>query len=76
MPVMAEGLVFALYLALLMSMVVAFFWMAFNIAAIRRMLENAGLFSDTGCPHCRFPVPKGAEICGHCGRELTRADAP
>lgn len=36
---MAEGLVFALYLALLMSMVVAFFWMAFNIAPIRRMLE-------------------------------------
>jgi predicted amidophosphoribosyltransferase len=50
--------------------------MAFNIAAIRRMLENAGLFSGSGCPHCRFPVPPGAEICGHCGRELTRADAP
>lgn len=73
---MAEGLLLALYLALLGSLVIAFFWMAFNIAAIRRMLENAGLFSGTGCPHCRLPVPKGAEVCGHCGRELTRADAP
>jgi hypothetical protein len=45
---MAEGILLALYLALLGSLVVAFFWMAFNIAAIRRMLENAGLFSDTG----------------------------
>jgi hypothetical protein len=73
---MAEGLLLALYLALLGSLVVAFFWMAFNIAAIRRMLENAGLFSGNGCTHCRFPVPKGAEVCGHCGRELTRAHAP
>jgi hypothetical protein len=45
---MAEGILLALYLALLGSLVVAFFWMAFNIAAIR----------------------------GHCGRELTLADAP
>jgi hypothetical protein len=73
---MAEGILLALYFALLGSLAVALFWMAFNIAAIRRMLENAGLSSDTGCPHRRFPVPKGAGICGHCGRELTLADAP
>jgi hypothetical protein len=72
----AEGIVLALYLAFLLFLVTAFLWMAFNIAAIRRMLENAGLFSGTACRWCRFPVPEDAEVCGHCGRELIRADAP
>ena len=28
------------------------------------------------CPHCREPVYEDAERCPHCGRYLTREDAP
>ncbi len=57
------------------SALIAFFLIAFNVAAIRRMLENMGLFSGIPCSWCRMPVPEGAEICGHCGRELSRVNA-
>ncbi|WP_435010818.1 zinc-ribbon domain-containing protein [Tundrisphaera lichenicola] len=28
------------------------------------------------CPHCREPVYEDAERCPHCGRYLSREDAP
>jgi hypothetical protein len=48
----------------------AFFWMAYNVGAIRTMLENTGLFSGVPCRWCRMPVPPEAAVCGHCGRDL------
>ena len=44
--------------------------MAHDIRAIRQMLENMGLFSGIPCSSCWMPVPEGATVCGHCGREL------
>lgn len=73
---MTDSLLVGLLLAVQISIVLAFFWMAYNVAAIRRMLENAGLFSGFPCPWCRMPIPEGAKVCGHCGREVTRVDAP
>jgi hypothetical protein len=73
---MAEGLLFAVYVAFLLFLVFCFLKMVFDISAIRRMLENTGLFSGVPCTWCHMPVPADATVCGHCGRELTRADAP
>ncbi len=28
------------------------------------------LLGTTGCPHCRERIPKGANVCSHCGRDL------
>jgi hypothetical protein len=57
-------------LATLGLAIVAFFWMAYNVGAIRTMLQNQGLFSGVPCRWCRMPIPEGADVCGHCGREL------
>lgn len=74
---MTGDLLVGLLLALQLTIVLAFFWMAFNVAAIRRMLENQGLFSGIPCRWCRRPVPEGAEVCGNCGRDLgVRAGSP
>ena len=54
-------------------LLVLFIRMAFDINAIRSMLENQGLFSGVGCPRCRMPIPDGAEVCGHCGTDLAPA---
>jgi predicted amidophosphoribosyltransferase len=54
-------------------LVALFVRMAFDVFAVRRMLENAGLDSDAACGWCRLPVPRGADVCGHCGRELEPA---
>jgi hypothetical protein len=56
--------------AMAVPVVIAFFLMVYNVAAIRRMVENVGLFSGVACRWCRMAVPAGAEVCGHCGREL------
>jgi hypothetical protein len=53
---------------------IAFFLVAYNIAAIRRMLENVGLFSGVPFRWCLMAVPAGAKVCGHCGRELGVGD--
>lgn len=73
---MTSDLTVGLLIAVQISVVIAFFWMVFNIAAIRRMLENQGLFSGASCRWCRMPVPKGADVCGHCGRDLTPPTPP
>jgi hypothetical protein len=70
------GLFVGLLIAVQISVVIAFFWMVFNIAAIRRMLENQGLFSGVPCRWCRMPVPTGADVCGHCGRDLAPPGPP
>ena len=73
---MTGDLFVGLLIALQISVVIAFFWMVFNIAAIRRMLQNQGLFSGVPCRWCRMPVPTGADVCGHCGRNLAPPGAP
>jgi len=62
---MLEALVVAVYLFLLS----AFVWLVYNVSAIRRMLENQGMFSGEVCASCKMTVPTGAEVCGHCGRD-------
>jgi predicted amidophosphoribosyltransferase len=57
-------------------LVALFVRLAFDVFAIRKMIEARGGDSPARCPQCRFPIPADASICGHCGRELTRADAP
>jgi len=57
-------------------LVALFLRMAFDVFAVRRMLEARGGNSAVRCPHCRFPVPADATVCGHCSRDLTRVDAP
>jgi predicted amidophosphoribosyltransferase len=65
-----EVLLPALNLAVVLFFVFLFVRMAFDIKAVRTMLENQGLFSGVACGWCRMPVPEGAETCGHCGRDL------
>lgn len=57
-------------------LVALFVRLAFDVFAIRKMIEARGGDSPVRCPHCRFPVPADADTCGHCGRELARVDAP
>jgi hypothetical protein len=71
-----EIVLFGLGAALLLFAVVVFFRMAYDLSAIRQMLQNTGLFSGIPCRWCRMPVPEGAEVCGHCGRDLARVGAP
>jgi hypothetical protein len=63
------------YVAFVLFVVVTFFRIAYDVRAIRQMLENMGLFSGIPCRSCRMPVPEGAEVCGHCGRDLAPTDA-
>lgn len=60
----------AFLLAIVLYAVVMFFRIAHNVAAIRTMLENVGLFSGVPCPSCWMPVPEAARVCGHCGRDI------
>jgi hypothetical protein len=53
-----------------------FLRLAFDVFAIRKMMEAQGGDSAVRCSHCRFPIPAEASACGHCGREVTRVDAP
>ena len=62
--------------ALVLFAIVVFFRVAYDVAAIRQMLQNMGLFSGIPCRWCRMPVPEEAEVCGHCGRDLARVEAP
>ena len=63
---MLVALVVAVYLFVLS----AFLWMVYNVGAIRKMLENQGMFSGEVCGSCKMTVPIGATVCGHCGREI------
>ncbi len=65
-----EALVPALNLVVALFLAFLFVRMAFDIKAVRTMLENQGLFSGVVCGWCRMPVPEGADTCGHCGRDL------
>lgn len=60
----------ALVVAVYLSLLGAFVWLVFNVAAIRRMLENQGMFSGEVSDSCKMTVPAGARVCGHCGRDL------
>jgi hypothetical protein len=73
---MAEGILLVAYIAFLIFLVFCFLKMVFDVSAIRRMLENTGLFSGVPCGWCHMPIPTAATVCGHCGRELTQADSP
>jgi len=71
-----EDVVAALYVATLVFFIVAFFKVVYDVAAIRRMLENTGLFSGEPCPSCSMPIPKNARVCGHCGRDVEVPTSP
>jgi hypothetical protein len=73
---MDEFFTFVVGTAIGVVLVALFIRLAFDVFAIRKMIEARGGDSPTRCPHCRFPIPADASTCGHCGRELTRADAP
>jgi hypothetical protein len=73
---MGTELFAAAYFAFLVFVIVAFFRIAYDVRAIRRMLENMGLFSGIPCRWCRMPVPEAAHVCGHCGRDLAGASEP
>ena len=60
----------ALYVTTVLFLITIFFKLAFDVAAIRRMLENTGLFSGIPCPSCAMPIPEAARVCGHCGRDV------
>jgi hypothetical protein len=70
MTAMVEVLVVIAYVALILFAIVAFFRIAHDVRAIRTMLENTGLFSGIPCGWCWMPIPEGAVVCGHCGRDL------
>lgn len=59
----------ALMVAVYVFLLTAFVWLVYNVSAIRRMLENQGMFSGEVCGGCRMTIPTGAEVCGHCGRD-------
>jgi hypothetical protein len=66
MDALLPGAVIAFEIVLVIGLVKLFF----DVAAIRRMLENTGLFSGVTCPSCRMPIPPDADVCGHCGRDV------
>jgi hypothetical protein len=59
----------ALAVAVYLFLLGAFVWLVYNVTAIRKMLENQGMFSGEVCGRCRMPIPEGADVCGHCGRD-------
>jgi hypothetical protein len=69
---MLPGLIVALEIVLLIGVLKLFY----DVAAIRKMLENMGLFSGTPCPSCHMPIPHRAAVCGHCGRDVDTASRP
>jgi hypothetical protein len=60
----------ALVVAVYLFLIGAFVWLVYNVWAIRKMLENQGMFSGDVCGSCKMSVPSAARVCGHCGREL------
>ena len=54
----------------MICLVIGFVKLVIDTAAIRRVLENQGLFSGVVCPECRMAVPQGSSVCGHCGRDI------
>jgi predicted amidophosphoribosyltransferase len=66
---MLVGVILGTELVLIFGLVKLFF----DVAAIRRMLENTGLFSGIPCDHCWMPIPAAATVCGHCGRDVRSA---
>jgi hypothetical protein len=50
---MSVGVILGTELVLIFGLVKLFF----DVAAIRRMLENTGLFSGIPCDHCWMPHP-------------------
>jgi hypothetical protein len=66
---MGGAIVAAVYVATVLFLLTLFFKLTFDVAAIRRMLENTGLFSGIPCPSCAMPIPPDARVCGHCGRD-------
>ncbi|MGH2526936.1 MAG: porphobilinogen synthase [Actinomycetota bacterium] len=68
---MTESLFVGLLIAVQISVVIAFFWMVFNIAAIRRMLQNQGLFSGVPCRWCRMPCRR-ERTCAVTAAEISR----
>ena len=68
----ATGAILALEIVLLIGVLKLFS----DVSAIRRMLENMGLFSGTACPSCHMPIPATATACGHCGRDVELAKRP
>jgi predicted amidophosphoribosyltransferase len=63
---MLAGVIVATELILIIGLIKLFY----DVAAIRRMLENTGLFSGIPCDHCMMPIPPAATVCGHCGRDV------
>jgi hypothetical protein len=57
---MAEGILLVAYIAFLIFLVFCFLKMVFDVSAIRRMLENTGLFSGVPCGWCHMPIPTAA----------------
>jgi hypothetical protein len=64
------AIVAAVYIATVLFLLTLFFKLSFDLAAIRRMLENTGLFSGVPCASCAMPIPPSARVCGHCGRDV------
>lgn len=58
-------LIFLLFLAALISIVV----MSFQLAGLKRVLTHSGNPLGRLCPYCRERINREASVCKHCGRE-------
>jgi hypothetical protein len=61
-----EDLLPALIVVIALFLAFLFVRMAFEIKAVRTMLENQGLFISVACGRCRMPVPEAPYTSPRC----------